>query len=460
MERSAHRGSDSGRMVNGTASASMETFPHAHHRRWTPILDAGDTDRYEAILRGILDGLQPFERQQCQSADVEVLTSWCRGVPGLSTVDFCAGLYFQDRTLVRRAEFLLNCAVEAAADIPPVHGLFQGLLGLAATADNLCRLSAGEVYEPNQDVDGLLATTLTTAVRELPFDLVRGLVGAGVYALSRPQSAVIRECLTLVASELHRRAEQRPEGIAWQTPMSEMTTYERAKFGSPVVNCGVAHGVPGVVALLGQLAGRGIATHLTAPLFRSGANWLLAQLRQDDDGTLSFPNVVPRHLMRGARMGWCYGEPAVSAALLMAAQCAGDHDVAARAHHVALRSALRVPRQSDNIESGLCHGAGGISLIFNRLYQLTGDEEFRAAALHWLDVMLMTRRAGAGIEGFRSRHFSSGDWISDPTLLTGAAGVALVILSALDTNAPCWDYPLMVAPAPIDHVAEAVECQI
>jgi hypothetical protein len=76
------------------------------------------------------------------------------------------------------------------------------------------------------------------------------------------------------------------------------------------------------------------------------------------------------------------------------------------------------------VDGGVCHGAAGLGLVFHRLAQGSDDPApFIAARDRWLR-RLLAMRAG-----------------SDPGLLTGTAGMALVIAAALGTD-DGWDAPL------------------
>ena len=97
----------------------------------------------------------------------------------------------------------------------------------------------------------------------------------------------------------------------------------------------------------------------------------------------------------------------------------------------------------------LCHGAAGLAHLFNRMYQATGDDVLRQAALQWYRHVLAQRRPGAGVGGFLGWGGASAGgpaWSPDPTLLTGAAGIGLALLAAACTDEPRWDEFLLVSP--------------
>ena len=120
-----------------------------------------------------------------------------------------------------------------------------------------------------------------------------------------------------------------------------------------------------------------------------------------------------------------------------------------------IRSAARRPEDlAGVVDAGLCHGSGGLLQIFNRLYQTTGDDLCRQAALKWLEATLEYREPGNWIGGFWSMDTLPESWKTPgtPTLvksavpgfLTGAAGVGLALLAASTPIEPRWDRALMM----------------
>jgi hypothetical protein len=94
------------------------------------------------------------------------------------------------------------------------------------------------------------------------------------------------------------------------------------------------------------------------------------------------------------------------------------------------------------VDAGLCHGAAGLMHVFNRLWQGTGDEAFRDAAVRWAEKTLALR--GEGVGGYRSFNpLVEAKWDDDPGFLTGAAGIGLALLAATSDVEPRWDVTLL-----------------
>jgi hypothetical protein len=216
-------------------------------------------------------------------------------------------------------------------------------------------------------------------------------------------------------------------------------------------NLGLAHGVPGVIALLGGACAAGVAVDAAMPLLEETVAWLLEQRLPEGErswfGYWVGPDVVPQ----GSRLAWCYGDLGIAAALLYSARCVGEATWERAAVSIASAAAARPPEQAGVVDAGLCHGSAGVAHLFNRLYQATGEEELASAARFWFTRTLAFQQAGRGIAGFSAWAQSRGGemaWVDEPSFLCGAAGIGLALLAATTPVAPDWDRTLMVAIPP------------
>ena len=123
------------------------------------------------------------------------------------------------------------------------------------------------------------------------------------------------------------------------------------------------------------------------------------------------------------------GDAGLSVALLAAgAPAAGTIEGAAR--RLAAAAAGRYLEGGEGLDLALCHGTAGLSHLFHRLHQATGDPALLAAARRWLERTLARRRPGEGIGGYLCRG-RRGDgsfgWLADPGFLGGATGIGVVL---------------------------------
>lgn len=358
---------------------------------------------------------------------------------------------FEDRAVAD-----LEDALEGAAAQPFHLGLWQGLLGVTFTFDHL----AGRLFEREDaedggetaaegeaaDPDSLLQRRL--AGEEEHYDLIQGLAGYGIACLEGLPRKSARASLDRVLDHLLATAEPQETGCSWFTPPHLLPEWQAKLAPEGYYNLGVAHGVPAVIVLLARCLEAGIRRPEVGPLLDGAVAWLLAQRGEE-----GFPSWVPkgRPAQKAARLAWCYGDPGIAATLLVAARATGNHLWHDAAIDVACVAAARDLSLSGVQDSGICHGAAGLAHIFNRLYQASGRPELAEAARHWFGEVLAMRREEGGVGGFkiwstpRTDPFAQLDWIDDPGLLTGSAGIGLCLLAAVTAQHPQWDRLLLLS---------------
>ena len=247
--------------------------------------------------------------------------------------------------------------------------------------------------------------------------------------------------------------------MTWHTAPELLVAWQREQWPAGYYNVGVAHGVPGAVAMLGSVAALPdpdlAATRARARELCAGATrWLRAQ-RVPPDPRGRFPMVVEpdpaasepgRRAPAPTRTAWCYGDPGIAAAAWSAALRTGGDPAEWR--ELAREAARRPPGLCGVVDSGLCHGAAGLGHLYNRFYQATGDAGFRDAARGWFERALAMRRPGEGIAGF-TLHRPGAQPGEAPTretsqqLLEGASGIGLALLAATHPEEPGWDRLLL-----------------
>jgi lantibiotic modifying enzyme len=351
------------------------------------------------------------------------------------------------------ARHWLGQALRAVSEVEVPASLYGGLTGVAWVAAHLGeRFPELATLAIQDEIDEVLLEHLSRSPWPDTYDLISGLVGFGVYALERgPQAATAVACLERVIDRLAETAERRPEGIAWESRSEWLPPDVREERPPRYYDLGLAHGIPGVIALLGSACAAGVATDKARPLLDGAARWLM--VRRAMVGTDGFPyHVAPGSPSEPARLAWCYGDPGVAAALLLAARCVGEPSWERAALAVARRAAERPPDEAGVVDASLCHGAAGLGHLFNRMYQATGEPRLRKAAQFWFQRTLEMRHPDRGIAGFAAwggGRKDSPDWTDDPGLLTGAAGIALALLAAVTPIEPAWDRVLLVSIPPL-----------
>ena len=410
---------------------------------WRPILDGTLAESARKAIEEIVNALP-----DPSAAEIED-HSLAGGTAGLALL--CSYLARAGEDDEENAAQFLEHAIKAVSREQVGPTFYGGFAGIAWVTEQLqAQLMDPDDEDANEEIDEVLKGFLTQTQWLDDYDLISGLVGYGVYVLDRlPRPAAVK-CLETVIGHLDQTAERRDDNITWRTSADLLPPHQRKDAPEGYYNVGLAHGVPGVIALLGLSCAAGVAVEKARPLLDGAVTWLLNQKLSDVES--SFPSwVVPGVKSGDCRLAWCYGDAGVSAALMVAARSVGNLAWEDEAISIARRAALRPPEKAGVMDAGLCHGAAGIAHIYNRFFQATGDELFRDQARFWFERTLEMRRPDRGIAGFAAYHpdeYGNEGWSDEPGVLTGVAGIALALLAACTDIAPTWDCMLLVSIPP------------
>lgn len=421
-------------------------------RPWRALLDGPAAARAADAVAGIVAALQQPPRASDRDDVGEVQrqvdeVSLARGRAGYALLLGSKALLDRDGDAESLCALRLGEAIDGVASVPMSPSLFMGFCGVAWVADVLDEELLHSPHDPNEAIDEALAGILETEdVRE--FDLISGLVGFGVYALQRLPRPGALECLERTVDLLASRVHSTPEGVAWFTPPEELPPGTRDVFRNGYFNLGMAHGCAGVIAFLAGVVTAGVAAGTARALLDQAVPWLLAREVRDAEDSV-FPAVVGLDgYAEPSRTAWCYGDPGIAAALALAAAAAGEEEWRVEARRIALRVARR-PRELCGVRDAcLCHGAAGLAHILNHLGIHFEDEEIADSARAWIDRTLDMRTVGTGVGGFRT--YRAGRdveprWVDHPGLLAGSSGIALALLSALQSRPPVWDRAFLLS---------------
>jgi lantibiotic biosynthesis protein len=339
-----------------------------------------------------------------------------------------------------RARSYLDDAIDVVATEPLDTSLYAGFTGVAWATELVGQLLDAHPLDRNEEIDEALCGVLRLPrLEQTPFDLVFGLTGLGVYALERWRRPRAVELAALVVDHLTRRARRDEHGAYWWTPPSLLLGPSRERNPAGGVDLGVAHGISGVIPFLARARALGIGGSSTDSVLEGAVEWLLAHAVDTELGP-----TIPAFVGEGAeprrtRSAWCYGDPGVAAALLVAGREARRAEWTETGLHLALRAAYRPSVDSGVVDAGFCHGSAGLAHLFSRMHQMTGERRLEEAALFWLERTLEYCEYGwapstPGIAAGPGQRPWNGLGV-----LEGAAGVGLVLLAASTPAEPVWD---------------------
>jgi hypothetical protein len=298
-----------------------------------------------------------------------------------------------------------------------------------------------------------LARLTTDGVSFGEFDVISGLAGIGGYLLLRredPGAAAAVESALHALVSLAAETGDRPR---WWTPAHLLGDEEMAAlYPHGNLNCGLAHGIPGPLALMALALSLGVVVPSSEEAVDRLADWLVGQ-RVDDAWGVNWPYAVPltaeglpdqsAAAYGPSRAAWCYGAPGVARALWLAG-VARDRPEWRNLAIEAMEAVCRRPIPSRWIDSPtFCHGVAGLLQIILRFANDTKLPVFAQEAANLTDWLLSAYEPES-LLGYRNWE-PGGTRVDQPGLLDGAPGVLLALLAASTDMEPVWDRAFLLS---------------
>lgn len=442
-------------------------------RPWGPVLAAGQAEAAVQVARAVAARLADRHRvaEACAAAAAQTghpgSVYWqpygvAQGAAGLalacSYLDACLPGAGWDMVGHRWLEEAARGA-ERSPRLP--LGLFAGVSGLSYAALSLSR--GGTRYRRLlANLSGVLLPGTMAAAGQLSgwraggpvhgFDVISGLAGVGRYLLCRREDPAHLEALHAVLHSLVELTREDGGVPRWHTPVAHLRAEQHRHFPHGQLNCGLAHGIPGPLALMALALGAGVAVEGLEEAVDRVAGWLARQ-RLDDPWGVNWPVAVPLG-PAGApgpvpapggpgRAAWCYGAPGIARTLWLAGE-ALDHSGYRELAVEAMAAVYRRPQAARRIDSPtFCHGVAGLLQITLRFAHDTGMPLFTEAA-RALGTQLLELYEPDSLLGYRNRE-AADRHVDQPGLLEGAPGVALVLLAAATAEEPAWDRIFLIS---------------
>lgn len=209
------------------------------------------------------------------------------------------------------------------------------------------------------------------------------------------------------------------------------------------VNLGLSHGIPSILKFSLQCYKQNICPDQAKQLYRNISNFLVANVNKDHTHCY-FPFSIDFNDSRAIknRLAWCYGDLSLAYILYQAGVVYSDKKIIDFSLEI-LRNCTQKKDYIDTLvmDGGLCHGSAGVAHIYNRLWVSTNEYIFKEATNFWIHKTIDFANMYGG--QYKKYVLTTKEYNSEPSLLEGAAGVGLVLLSYLSGDLS-WDYCLML----------------
>ena len=387
-----------------------------------------------------------------------------QGDAGLALICAYLNACFANEEWDRAGHSYLTIAAKGAERLPHLSvGMFGGLAGLAFAGWSLSRgatryrrllgtIDSNLLPRVSEQADGLARLTME-GVSVGEFDVISGLAGIGAYLLVRREDPSVARALKATLRSLVALASDTGSRPRWWTPAHLLGDADTAAlYPHGNLNCGLAHGIPGPLALMALALSYGIVVPGVEEVVDRLVDWLIGH-RADDGWGVNWPYAVsltseglPNDTASAdpsSRAAWCYGAPGVARALWLAGvgrDRAEWRDLAVEA----MQSVYRRPITARQIDSPtFCHGVAGLLQITLRFANDTRLPVFAEAAASLAEGLLSAYEPES-LLGYRNWE-PGGTRVDQPGLLDGAPGVLLVLLAASSYVEPSWDRAFLLS---------------
>ncbi len=409
---------------------------------WKVFLPENYIDRVESKVRELAHSI----------AEVHVDGE---GLMGGAAGQACFYAYYSDWTGDTHFEKLaldsLEQAINPAGGHFPGYKFCDGLAGIGWTIDHLINVGM-LTYETTGIFDHLdphLYDAMMQEIKTGHFDYLHGAMGIALYFLRKPEEEKYRSHLSELVNELHKHAVIELDGsVKWLSLLDGERNIEG-------YNLSLSHGMASIIIMLSRIMEAGIEVKLCSKLIRGSIKYLEKQRLDPDNYISTFPSWARESMeeIRHSRLAWCYGDLGIGMAYLSAGIQLPEEKYGMEGIDILLKTCKRKDPDENNVhDAGICHGAAGIALIYNVLYQKLGNKTFMEAALYWLDVCLNMASHDDGLAGYKAwYHEKYGGWKATPGLLEGASGIGLVLMSFVSGREASWSQSLLLIDNMLKH---------
>lgn len=356
-----------------------------------------------------------------------------------------------DRLMHQQVALAVQAFVNQSAPRTGQIGLFSGLTGFNF-ATSLCSSDHTRYKRLFEELDQVYLSRLNDSLAWLEsrerdpwkhFDIISGSSGVIRYLIHRQDDARFHEPFRTLCQNLIAQSSNIDSDSGFFVKCEDLPT-ETHQLSHPrgCVDCGFAHGVPGVLASL-SLAELSPQRETLIGNRQAIVN-LLEWLYDHRSQTVPYSDwpyaVTPgeKSESRGARLAWCYGSIGIAVACLHASRALEDRQVFEEALATVFSATTRYTDECqanpEYVSMGLCHGMSGILQILLRCLSVHPDPSGVETANVLGQLLLDGVNSLIG-----QQNEASNQTYLHPGFLEGDAGSILMMSTANSDASPDWD---------------------
>lgn len=332
-----------------------------------------------------------------------------------------------DAEALRLAAAHLNHGGELLDKIPLSSSLYRGVTGFGWAVQTFARPDLLPWREEFlADLDDILAEGLE-ATENLNIDIINGLAGIAVYALSRGNT-------TPSATAMWTAVDER---MAQFLATCRFEAGDAPSTPGAAENLGVAHGLPGLLSVGAVAAARGMLSASTSAAIREKLD-LLWGAAFESDGEACFGTRLGQS--KQARLAWCYGGLGLATTF---GNAVGLDPTNAERANLLCKSALAQFRAGAHgcNDASLCHGHAGVALAFAYLARTAWVDPALTEALREAALKACLQALESELPGENGPVFlysSANTMKPSGSFLEGGPGVALSLASVFAARPAEW----------------------
>ncbi|MFL1896004.1 lanthionine synthetase LanC family protein [Aquimarina sp. 2-A2] len=345
--------------------------------------------------------------------------------------------YSKEEVYKQKALELFNTLITVFGDREMGSGFLEGFEGIFYTIQYLKRCKIIEDETSLDELEDYLLKSLQIDFKTNNFDPLHGSIGKLHYYINSETqpSEKVNDLIDQFLTSLYEHKKETEQGIYW---------YDENEETKGLINLGLAHGLPGILAFLIRLKELKFK-HEYLDVLIEGILKSLFNFKNNIARISNFPDyysvdINQRNL--NSRLGWCYGDLGVTNTLLYATKVLQREDLKEKTYKL-LRTII--PRRIGNsgldhfedysfLDTGFCHGLSGIAFTLQKINNKIDSPIIKKRIDFWKKELLNNLDTQLKIEGEIYLPWYRQDkeqtyTMDKASILNGLCGTGLVLLS-------------------------------